>query len=92
MAHEEDAWAAQLLAADEAPNPSDPSVIEAVKRLLAPLEHQPGVFSTGTNAIEDSLLVRAMPSPQLEAIVEEQLRRARASAVGPNCLAEGSPF
>ncbi|RAO15034.1 hypothetical protein GUI43_02014 [Micromonospora noduli] len=82
LAVEDDGWAQETLAYHD-PEANPPEVVEqALTRLTNPLSHQPGVYSTGTTAVGDSLLVRAMPPARLEPAVAELLRRADDPHVG----------
>ncbi|WP_458115675.1 hypothetical protein [Arthrobacter sp. D2-10] len=69
-------WASETLSLDE-PEELDPDVTaEALARLTTPLVHTKGVYSVGTNAIGDSLLVRHLPTDAVDQAMGELLDRA----------------
>ncbi|WP_312799903.1 hypothetical protein [Corynebacterium variabile] len=69
-------WAQEMLALAD-PTDTNPAVAaDALARLTTPLEHVTGVYSVGTNAIGDSLLIRHLPSPSINTAVTELLIRA----------------
>ena len=75
-------WAQEVLAVHD-PGATPPSVTEeALKRLTSPLTHTPGMYTVGTGAVRDSMLVRGLPSAQLEPAVAELIRRAHDPHVG----------
>lgn len=75
-------WAQEVIAFHD-PESIDPSVAdEALDRLATPLIHTPGVFTSGTSAVGDSLLVGNLPPARREVALEELLRRANDPQVG----------
>ncbi|MEH0424533.1 hypothetical protein, partial [Streptomyces sp. B21-083] len=69
-------WASEMLSFED-PKDIDASVAaEALARLTTPLNHANGVYSVGTNAIGDSLLVRHLSSGAIDPAVIELLARA----------------
>lgn len=54
----------------------------ALARLTSPLTHKAGVYSMGTNAIGDSLLVRSLTSAEVEPAVAELINRAMDPHIG----------
>jgi len=69
-------WAQETLALGD-PKDIDATVAaEAMARLTTPLTHVKGVFSVGTGAVGDSLLVRHLGSESLDTAVTELLARA----------------
>jgi len=81
-AHEGNSWAQETLAFHD-PGANPPEVVEeALNRLITPLSHQAGVYSMGTGAVRDSMLVRALPSTQLQPALAELLHRANDPHVG----------
>lgn len=69
-------WAQETLALAD-PTDIDPAVAsDALARLTTPLTHVTGVYSVGTNAIGDSLLIRHLSSDSINAAVTELLIRA----------------
>lgn len=75
-------WAREMLAFDGSTEPDPKVAAEALTRLTTPLEHREGVYSEGTNAIGDSLLVRHLPSASIHAAMDELLTRADDPHVG----------
>lgn len=75
-------WAREVIASHY-PTVTPPTVEqEALKRLTTPLIHKEGVFTTGTNAVRDSTLIRGMSSTLLEPAVAELIARANDPYVG----------
>jgi hypothetical protein len=75
-------WAAETLAFEE-PEDVGPEVAEqALTRLTTPLKHATGVFTLGTGAVGDSLLIRHLPVPSVHAAVSELLSRSEDPHVG----------
>ncbi len=69
--------AAELLA-DTEPEDIAPDVAEAASAsLTAPLMSGPGYYATGTNAVEKSVLARALPPDRRAELIRAQLRRVR---------------
>lgn len=69
-------WASETLSFEE-PEELDANVTaKALARLTTPLVHTDGVYSVGTNAIGDSLLVRHMPADAVDKAMGELLARA----------------
>lgn len=69
-------WALETLSLEE-PNDVDATVSsDALARLTTPLEHANGVYSEGTNAVGDSLLIRHLSPEAIHAAVAELLARA----------------
>lgn len=75
-------WARETLAFHDTESVPPEQAEAALDRLTAPLVHQPGVFTEGTNAVRDSLLVRGLPGDRLDPAVSELLRRADDTHVG----------
>ncbi|MBP2707391.1 hypothetical protein JOL79_26760 [Microbispora sp. RL4-1S] len=69
-------WASETLSFEDPKEFNASVTAEALARLTTPLIHTDGVYSVGTNAISDSLLVRHLPSDAVEAVVAELLVRA----------------
>lgn len=69
-------WAQQTLALGDQKN-IDPAVAaNALVRLTTPLIHVKGVYSVGTGAVGDSLLIRYLPPDSINTAVTELLVRA----------------
>lgn len=69
-------WAQETLALSD-PIDVDPTVAaNALARLTTPLTHVADVYSVGTNAIGDSLLIRHLPPESINTAVTELLVRA----------------
>jgi hypothetical protein len=69
-------WARETLSFE---NPEDLNATvasEALTRLTTPLKHAAGVYTVGTNAIGDSLLIRHLSPDAIDAAVAELLARA----------------
>jgi hypothetical protein len=79
---EGNSWAQETLAFHDSEANAPEVVEEALNRLTTPLNHQPGVYSMGTGAVGDSMLVRALPPTRLEPAIAELLRRANNPHVG----------
>lgn len=69
-------WARETLSFMNRQAIDDIAVSEALLRLSTPLKHTEGVFSTGTNAVGDSLLIRHLASDEIESALAELLMRA----------------
>ncbi|GAA2658856.1 hypothetical protein GCM10010307_74920 [Streptomyces vastus] len=69
-------WANETLAFEDAKDLEATATTEALTRLTTPLQHTEGVYSVGTNAIGDSLLIRHLPSDAIDSAVAELLARA----------------
>ena len=69
-------WARETLSFD-GPNDFDATAAsDALARLTTPLKHENGVYSVGTNAVGDSLLIRHLPPEAIHATITELLARA----------------
>lgn len=75
-------WARETLAFHDTDSVPPEQAESALARLTTPLVHEPGVFTEGTSAVEDSLLVRGLPGNRLEPAVAELLRKADDTHVG----------
>lgn len=75
-------WAKEMLAVDDPAAVSGEDVEAAFERLSRPLVHVPGVFTRGTGAIGDSLLIGGADPSRLAEVIAELLRRAEDSHVG----------
>ncbi|MGV9978009.1 hypothetical protein ACWDUH_10045 [Micromonospora wenchangensis] len=75
-------WAQETLAFHDAESVPQEQSEAALARLTTPLVHEPGVFTEGTGAVGDSLLVRGLSADQLNPAVSELLRRADDTHVG----------
>lgn len=73
---EGETWAAEMLAHSSPSDIHPGRAAEALERLSRPLEHTAGVYSVGTNAIGDSLLLSAQPQAVLIRVIRELMRRA----------------
>ena len=69
-------WARETLALHDTTGVGPPVAAEALARLTTPLNHVAGVYSLGTNAVGDSLLVGHLPVESINAAVSELLVRA----------------
>ncbi|HUC26095.1 MAG TPA: hypothetical protein VMA73_25610 [Streptosporangiaceae bacterium] len=75
-------WAAETLAFEE-PDDVAPAVAQqALIRLTTPLKHVKGVYTLGTVAVGDSLLIRHLPLNSVQAAVSELLSRAEDPHIG----------
>jgi hypothetical protein len=75
-------WAAEMLAFEK-PDDVAPAVAEqALIRLTTPLKHVNGVYTLGTGAVGDSLLIRHLPLNSVRAAVSELLSRAEDPHIG----------
>jgi hypothetical protein len=71
-----DTWAVEVLATDQpADTPADVAD-EALKRLITPLVHKPGVTTVGTGAQRDANLVRGLDPARLIPALKESLVRS----------------
>ncbi|MGC4828843.1 hypothetical protein [Micromonospora arida] len=75
-------WARETLAFHDTESVSPEQAEAALVRLTIPLIHEAGVFTEGTGAVGDSLLVRGLPGDLLDPAVSELLRRADDVHVG----------
>ena len=69
-------WARETLALNDTTDVDPAVAAEALARLTTPLTHVAGVYSVGTNAIGDSLLIGHLPIESINAAVSELLIRA----------------
>jgi hypothetical protein len=69
-------WAREVLAARDDSDTPLAIAQAALERLTIPLEHVPGLYTRGTNAIGDSLLVGTLAPAQRTLAIDELLRRA----------------
>ncbi len=76
-------WARETLAFHDTESVPPEQAEAALARLTTPLVHTPGVFTEGTSAVGDSLLVRGLPGDRLNSAVSELLQRADDKHVGP---------
>ncbi|WP_223775367.1 hypothetical protein [Streptomyces sp. 135] len=75
-------WASEMLSFED-PGDLDAGVVaDALTRLTTPLHHTAGVYSTGTNAIGDSHLIRHLSPDDIDRAVTELLSRADDPHVG----------
>ncbi|MEN5073121.1 hypothetical protein ABE437_04835 [Isoptericola cucumis] len=82
LADEGSSWAQEILASRDPSDISPEVAAAAVDRLTSPLEHRPGVYTVGTRAVQDSILVGALKHGQLDPALAELLRRANDPHVG----------
>jgi hypothetical protein len=76
LAEEGNHWARETLALKDTTD-IDPAVAaDALARLTTPLTYTPGVYSMGTNAVGDSLLIGHLPPTSVNDAVTELLVRA----------------
>ncbi|GAA2522924.1 hypothetical protein [Pilimelia columellifera] len=75
-------WARETLAFHDTESVPPEQAAAALARLTTPLVHKPGVFTEGTSAVGDSLLVLGLPGDRLDPAVSELLRRADDKHVG----------
>lgn len=75
-------WARETLSSADPQHLDDVVAIEALVRLTTPLKHTKGVYSVGTSAIGDSLLVAHLPSEAIDTAVAELIARAGDPHVG----------
>lgn len=69
-------WARETLAFNDTTAVNPAVATEALARLATPLTHVMGVYSVGTKAIGDSLLIGHLPAKSVNAAVSELLVRA----------------
>jgi hypothetical protein len=75
-------WAREAISLED-PRDVDPAAAdEALTRLTMPITHQQGVYSVGTNAVGDSLLICQLPPAAIHAAVSELLTRADDPRIG----------
>jgi hypothetical protein len=79
---ETDPWAREMLAFHDPDSPSQDAIDAAMSQLTTPRQHTPGMYTTGTNAIENSLVVRGQPQSALVPAMREMLNRANDPQVG----------
>lgn len=75
-------WAKEVLAFHDPSGVADEDAEDALNRLTTPLIHVPGIFTRGTGAIGDSLLILGMDAARLALAADELLCRAEDSHVG----------
>lgn len=75
-------WAQEMLAFHDTDEVDSVATAAAFSRLTTPLHHVDGVYSVGTGAVGDSLLVRHLPATDIDAAVAELLHRADDPHVG----------
>lgn len=75
-------WAREMLSFTDPQDLDYTIAAEALAKLTTPLKHTKGVYSVGTNAIGDSLLVRHLPSDAIDTAVSELLLRADDPHIG----------
>ena len=69
-------WASEMLAYAD-PTDVDPTAsAAALERLSTPLQHTEGMYTVGTNAVGDSLLLVGRPEEDLVRIISELMSRA----------------
>ncbi len=88
LAGAENRWAVEVLAAHDRIDVAPTAVDAALDRLTTPLRHVPGVFTVGTGAVADSLLLRGQPPAVLARVVGQLLERVRDSHVGSSDRAD----
>lgn len=69
-------WASETLSFEEPEELDSDVTAGALARLTTPLVHTEGVYSVGTNAIGDSLLIRHLPTDEIDKAMAELLVRA----------------
>lgn len=69
-------WARETLALNDTKHVDPDVAAEALARLTTPLTHVAGVYSVGTKAVGDSLLIGHLPAKSINAAVSELLVRA----------------
>lgn len=69
-------WAAEMLAYADPEHIDREAAAQALERMTTPLKHTPGVFTVGTNAVGDSLLLVGQPQEALVRVVAEMMNRA----------------
>lgn len=70
-----DSWAHEQLAYHDPALVKPADVDTAWRRICAPIEHPPGVFTHGTNAVADSLLIRGLDGGRLDLAIEALLAK-----------------
>ncbi|MFJ2949828.1 HEAT repeat domain-containing protein [Streptomyces sp. NPDC087226] len=75
-------WASEMLSFEGSKYLDADVTQQALTRLTTPLKHATGVYSTGTNAIGDSLLIRHNAPDSINAAVGELLSRADDPHIG----------
>ncbi|WP_329000885.1 hypothetical protein OHA18_41450 [Kribbella sp. NBC_00709] len=84
LAAEGNQWAQQVIAAQTSEISNADATEGALTRLTTPLEHVPGVFTSGTSGIPDSVFARNLPAARRIPAIEELFRRANDPLVGSN--------
>jgi hypothetical protein len=69
-------WAVETLSFEDLDDVDPAAAEQALIRLTTPLKHENGVYSLGTGAVGDSLLIRHLPLNSVQAAVSELLVRA----------------
>lgn len=69
-------WAQEALSSHKGTDSSSVTVQRAFDRLTNPLTHEQGVYSVGTNAIGDSILIASLPVENRKLAITELLDRA----------------
>ncbi|MFI5923272.1 hypothetical protein ACIA8M_32720 [Streptomyces anulatus] len=75
-------WASEMLSFEGVKDLDANATQQALARLTTPLKHAAGVYSTGTNAIGDSFLIRHHAPDVIDVAVGELLSRADDPHVG----------
>ncbi|GAA1763481.1 hypothetical protein [Nostocoides vanveenii] len=75
-------WAQEMLAFHDADEVDSSTASEALTRLTTTIDHVDGVYSVGTGAVGDSLLIRHLPASDVDAAVTELLLRADDPHIG----------
>ncbi|WP_027587315.1 hypothetical protein [Acidipropionibacterium thoenii] len=82
LATTDNRWAQEMLAFHDTDEVDPMAATAALSRLATPLHHVDGVYSVGTGAVGDSLLIRHLPATDVDAAVTELLQRADDPHVG----------
>ncbi|MFG6402501.1 hypothetical protein [Microbacterium sp. P04] len=69
-------WASEMLAYADPSDVNPAASAAAHKRLTTPLQHTEGMYTVGTNAVGDSLLLVGQPEDDIVRIVSELMSRA----------------
>lgn len=72
----DDSWAHEQLAYHDPALVKPADVESALRRICAPIKHPPGVFTHGTNAVADSLLLRGLDGDRLDPAIQALLAKA----------------
>ena len=75
-------WAVETLSFEDLDDVDPTAAEQALIRLTTPLQHVNGVYSLGTGAVGDSLLIRHLPLNSVQAAVSELLVRAEDPHIG----------